>query len=81
MSDGEILKFGLTYHGGLADSHLLDFYDASQAFSGLHRSLALTTHLIINEAQAGMDEMSEKFKELGGEIYLSADGSVREDID
>lgn len=49
MSDREILKFGLTYHGGLADSHLLDFYDASQAFSGLHRSLALTTHLIINE--------------------------------
>lgn len=49
MSDGEVLKFGLTFHGGLADDHLLDFYDASQAFSGLHRSLALTTHLIINE--------------------------------
>jgi len=25
--------------------------------------------------------MSEKFKDLGGQIYLSADGSVREDID
>ena len=33
------------------------------------------------DAQAGMDEMSEKFKDLGGQIYLSADGSVREDID
>jgi phosphomethylpyrimidine synthase len=33
------------------------------------------------EAQAGMDEMSEKFKELGGEIYLSEDGVKREPID
>jgi phosphomethylpyrimidine synthase len=33
------------------------------------------------DAEAGMAEMSEKFKELGGQIYLSADGSVREDID
>ncbi len=32
------------------------------------------------DAQEGMDEMSEKFKDLGGQIYLSADGSVREDI-
>ncbi|WP_427450178.1 phosphomethylpyrimidine synthase ThiC [Litorimonas sp. WD9-15] len=34
-----------------------------------------------DEAQAGMDEMSEKFKELGGEIYLSEDGTQREPID
>ena len=33
------------------------------------------------DAQEGMAEMSEKFKDLGGQIYLSADGSVREDID
>ena len=32
------------------------------------------------EAMEGMSEMSEKFKELGGQIYLSADGTVREDI-
>ena len=33
------------------------------------------------EAEQGMKDMSEKFKDLGGQIYLSADGSVREDID
>ncbi|NNE56649.1 MAG: phosphomethylpyrimidine synthase ThiC [Hellea sp.] len=33
------------------------------------------------DAKKGMAEMSDKFKELGGEIYLSEDGSVREDID
>ena len=33
------------------------------------------------DAQAGMDEMSEKFKDLGGQIYLNAKGEVREPID
>ncbi len=32
-------------------------------------------------AKKGMDEMSEKFKGLGGKIYLSTDGSTRETID
>ena len=33
------------------------------------------------DAQEGMDAMSEKFKELGGQIYLNADGTQREPID
>ena len=33
------------------------------------------------EAQEGMDEMSQKFKDLGGQIYLNANGDVREPID
>ena len=33
------------------------------------------------EALEGMDEMSEKFKEHGGQIYLNAKGEVREPID
>ena len=33
------------------------------------------------DAKKGMAEMSEKFKDLGGEIYLSEDGSNREAID
>ncbi|WP_034388061.1 phosphomethylpyrimidine synthase ThiC [Hellea balneolensis] len=33
------------------------------------------------EAQEGMDEMSKKFKDLGGQIYLNANGDVREPID
>ena len=32
-------------------------------------------------AQQGMDEMSEKFKEVGGELYVSEDGTKREAID
>ena len=34
-----------------------------------------------DEAQAGMAEMSEKFAELGGKLYLSEDGTEREPID
>ena len=33
------------------------------------------------EAEEGMAQMSEKFKELGGQIYLNAKGEVREPID
>ena len=33
------------------------------------------------DAQEGMNEMSAKFKELGGQIYLNADGTKREPID
>ena len=33
------------------------------------------------EAEEGMKEMSEKFKDLGGQIYLTAKGEVREPID
>jgi len=34
-----------------------------------------------DEAQKGMEEMSEKFAELGGKLYLSEDGTEREAID
>ena len=34
-----------------------------------------------DEAVAGMDEMSKKFEELGGNLYLSEDGTEREAID
>ena len=33
------------------------------------------------EALEGMDQMSEKFKDMGGQIYLNAKGEVREPID
>ena len=33
------------------------------------------------EAEEGMKDMSKKFKELGGQIYLNAKGEVREPID
>ena len=34
-----------------------------------------------DEAQAGMDKMSEKYAELGNKLYLSEDGTEREAID
>ena len=34
-----------------------------------------------DEAQEGMAEMSKKFEELGGKLYLSEDGTEREAID
>jgi len=33
------------------------------------------------EAEEGMKDMSKKFKEMGGQIYLNANGEVREPID
>ena len=42
------IKFSLTFDGGEAENHRIDFYDVSQALVGFHRSLALTTHLVLN---------------------------------
>lgn len=44
MSFGIELKFV----GELADGHAIDFYDSAQALVGFQRSLAITTHLIVN---------------------------------
>jgi len=38
----------LTYEGGTAEDGSLDFYDIAQALLGFQRSLALTTHLVLN---------------------------------
>lgn len=42
------IKFELSYSGADADSHEIDLYDVSQALVGFQRSLAITTHLILN---------------------------------
>ena len=38
----------LKFEGNIADNHVLEFYDAARAMSGFQRSLALTTHLVLN---------------------------------
>lgn len=38
----------LKFDGRLAENHVLDFYDAARAMTGFQRSLALTTHLVMN---------------------------------
>lgn len=38
----------LKFEGNLAENHVLDFYDAAKAMVGFQRSLALTTHLVLN---------------------------------
>lgn len=42
------ISFNLSFGGGLTDRHQIDFYDVSQALIGFQRSLALTTHLVVN---------------------------------
>lgn len=42
------LGFTLSYEGNDADVHEIDFYDIAQALFGFQRSLALTTHLVLN---------------------------------
>jgi len=38
----------LKFDGRLSENHVLDFYDAARAMTGFQRSLALTTHLVMN---------------------------------
>lgn len=42
------VQFTLSYDGGISDKHEIDLYDVAQALIGFQRSLALTTHLILN---------------------------------
>lgn len=44
----DLLQFTLSFTGELADEHRIDLYDVSQAIIGFQRSIALTTHLVIN---------------------------------
>lgn len=43
-----MIEITLTFEGGLADKHQLDFYDAAHALVGFERSLALVTHFVLN---------------------------------
>jgi hypothetical protein len=47
MSD--FLTLEISYDGNLADEHRLDLYDISRSMMGFHRSIAITTHLLLNE--------------------------------
>jgi len=46
---GNLLKLDISYEGKLTDEHKIDLYDVAQALMGFHRSLAITTHLILNQ--------------------------------
>lgn len=43
------VEIDLSYIGNAADAHQLDFYDAAAALMGFQRSLAITTHLVLND--------------------------------
>lgn len=43
------IQFELSYTGSSSDAHEIDFYDVSQALIGFQRSLAITTHLVLND--------------------------------
>lgn len=40
--------FEIRFTGGLADQNTVDLYDVSQAIEGFQRTLAITTHLVLN---------------------------------
>jgi hypothetical protein len=42
------IQITLAFSGATSDNALIDFYDVSQALLGFQRSLALTTHLVVN---------------------------------
>ena len=43
------VSFTLSYEGKSADRHEIDLYDVAQALMGFQRSIALTTHLVLND--------------------------------
>ncbi len=43
-----MINFSLRYEGNDTDEHMIDFYDVAHALIGFQRSLALTTHLVMN---------------------------------
>ena len=43
-----LINLTFSYSGEDAENHQLDFYDTAQALIGFERSLALTTHLVLN---------------------------------
>ena len=43
-----MVSISLSYSGALSDNNVIDMYDAARGLSGFHRSLALTTHLVLN---------------------------------
>lgn len=48
MKNHHEIEFTLIYEGHNSENHEIDLYDVSQALIGLQRSLALTTHLVLN---------------------------------
>ncbi|MFT7880536.1 MAG: hypothetical protein ABXS91_09095 [Sulfurimonas sp.] len=45
----KFLTLTLSFEGSNADNHAIDLYDVSSALLGFERTLALTTHLILNQ--------------------------------
>jgi hypothetical protein len=43
-----VIPFELSFSGRLAEHQEIDFYDVAEALKGFQRSLALTTHLVLN---------------------------------
>lgn len=45
----DVIEFEFKFEGNDSDEHRIDFYDVNQAMIGFQRSLALTTHLVLND--------------------------------
>ena len=49
VTNGYDLDLVLQYRGGTTNQHHIDLYDLSESLRGLHRTLALTTHYLLND--------------------------------
>lgn len=48
MGDVSMHKFSISFEGALASKNAIEFYDVAHALVGFQRTLAITTHLLIN---------------------------------
>ena len=64
------------YADGLSENEKAALYPDEAQTRGVEGALATD-----REIKKGMDEMSKKFEEMGGKLYLSEDGTEREAID
>ena len=64
------------YAEGLSENEKAALYPDEAQTRGVEGALASD-----RDIKKGMDDMSKKFAELGGKLYLSEDGSEREPID
>jgi hypothetical protein len=44
----ELVRVSLVFEGKQAANHSIDFYDVAEALAGFQRSVALTSHLVLN---------------------------------
>lgn len=72
------IKFIIRYTGGSADGNHLDLYDAATSMQGLARSLSITSHALLNDAQ--VKSKGDSTKNVDFLLHPSKKGSFIEQV-